>query len=329
MSAEKQLGEQSPRRSFGYGKLVVLALFLLILIVAWVLLRDVLTLEHLAKQEGQLRQFHSDHRVITFGLAFVLYVVVTGLSLPGATIMTLTYGWFFGFWRAIILVSFASTAGATVAFLFSRYFFRASIQARFGDRLRGFNAALEKEGGFYLFTLRLIAGVPFFMINLVMGLTPIRAWTFWWVSQVGMLPGTAAYVYAGSTFPDLQTLSERGAAEILKPQVLVAFAILGLLPITVKKLLALLRSDDSHVQDKKNNGKPAPPCFKLGNDTPLDPQCFSVGRTQSEVGWICAPPGWVNPKPAGRYNLLVVGAGPAGLVAAAGAAGMGAKVALV
>ena len=153
---------------------------------------DQLSLSSLAERESEFRQFQSDHPVTVYGVAFLIYVAVAGLSLPGAAGMTLIMGWLFGFWRGVLVVSFASTAGATVAFLLSRYLIRDAIQNRFGDRLAKFNEALEQEGAFYLFTLRLIPVVPFFVINVVMGLTPIKVTTFWWVSQLGMLAGTAA-----------------------------------------------------------------------------------------------------------------------------------------
>ena len=169
----------------------------------------------------------------------------TGLSLPGAALLTLVIGWYFGFATGLVLVSFASTAGATVAFLLSRFFFRDAIERKFGDTTKSFNEALEREGAFYLFTLRLIPAVPFFAINAVMGLTKIRTWTFWWVSQVGMLPGTAVYTYAGSRVPDLQTLSEQGARAVFSGsqllQITIAFALLGIFPLATKKLLGALR----------------------------------------------------------------------------------------
>ncbi len=199
---------------------------------------DQLSLSALAERETEFRQFQSDHPVMVYGVAFLVYVAVAGLSLPGAAGMTLIIGWLFGFWSAMLIVSFGSTAGATVAFLLSRYLMRDAIQNRFGDRLTKFNEALEREGAFYLFTLRLIPVVPFFVINVVMGLTPLRVTTFWWVSQVGMIPGTAAYVYAGTSVPDLQTLATKGAGGIISPQLLGAFVILGLLPIVIKKILS-------------------------------------------------------------------------------------------
>ncbi len=198
---------------------------------------DRLTLDNLAKQESVLRDYQQQHPILVFGIAFALYVTVTGLSLPGAVPLSLGYGWFFGLVPAFVLVSFASTSGATVAFLLSRYFFRDAIQRRFGDRLDAFNQSLAKEGAFYLFSLRLIPAVPFFVINVVMGLTPMRVWTFWWVSQLGMLAGTFIFIYAGSAVPDLETLAQQGTSGILTPQLLIAFVLLGLFPLAVRKIV--------------------------------------------------------------------------------------------
>jgi uncharacterized membrane protein YdjX (TVP38/TMEM64 family) len=221
-----------------------LATFLIVLAgigVVWFVFRDRLTLSSLAAQEERLRSFGRENPVLVYAVAFTLYVTVTGLSLPGSVPMTLMTAWYFGFVRALILVSFASTAGATLAFLLSRYLLRDSIQGRFGARLRAFNEAWRREGAFYLFTLRLLPIVPFFVINLVMGLTPIRTRTFWWVSQVGMLPGTAVYVYAGASVPSLQTLAEKGVSSILTPQLIVAFVLLGLFPLAVRQIMKRIR----------------------------------------------------------------------------------------
>ncbi len=200
-----------------------------------------LTLSKLATREAAFRQYQIDHPILIYLVAFLIYVTVTGLSLPGATPMSLLMAWLFGFGRGVILVSLGSTAGATVAFLLSRYLFRTSITNRFGDRLEKFNSALQREGPFYLFTLRLIPAVPFFVINAVMGLTPIRVRTFWWVSQLGMLPGTMVYVYAGSRVPDLQTLADKGIHAIFSTgqmaQILSAFALLGLFPLILRRLM--------------------------------------------------------------------------------------------
>ncbi len=204
-------------------------------------LRDRLTLENLTSRQAELQELRDTHPLAVYGGAFLIYVLVTGLSLPGATVMTLTLGWFFGFWRASVLVSFASTAGATVAFLLSRYLFRAAIEDRFGARLSAFDDNLRREGAYYLFTLRLIPMVPFFVINVVLGLTPIRVWTFWWVSQLGMLPGTLLYVFTGASVPDLKTLAAQGVTGILSPSMLIALALLGLFPLVVRKVVHAIR----------------------------------------------------------------------------------------
>ncbi len=228
-----------------WKKIAVLATTVAVFAGAFFLFREHLSPQKLADQEAVWQSFRDQHPVLVYGLAFLIYVTVTGLSLPGATIMTLLIGWFFGFFRAMILVSFASTTGATIAFLLSRYLLRDTVQSKFGERLAGFNRALEQEGAFYLFTLRLIPYVPFFVINVVMGLTSIRAVTYWWVSQIGMLPGTAVYVYAGDQIPSLQDLLAKDPGEILTPQLAVAFVLLGLFPISAKRLLSYFRPKPS------------------------------------------------------------------------------------
>lgn len=204
-----------------------------------------LTLEYLAGREADLRRIQASQPVLVYGAAFGIYVLVAGLSLPGAAVLTLVYSWYFGFSRALLLVSFASTAGATVAFLLSRFFFSDAIRAKFGQKLKDFDDSLRKDGPFFLFTLRLIPAVPFFVINAVMGLTPVPARTFWWVSQLGMLPGTAVYVYAGSSVPDLQTLADRGVFAVLSAdqlfRITIAFVLLGSFPLLVRMLLKKLR----------------------------------------------------------------------------------------
>ncbi|MGE0694095.1 MAG: TVP38/TMEM64 family protein [Pirellulales bacterium] len=219
-----------------------------------------LTLTSLAQRESELRAFQQQHPVLVYGAAFLLYVVVTGLSLPGAAVLTLTYGWYFGLIRGVLVVSFASTAGATMAFLLSRFLFRDTIQRRFGDRLEKFNRALEREGPFYLFTLRLIPAVPFFVINAVMGLTPIPTRTFWWVSQLGMLAGTTVYVYAGDSVPTLQTLADNGINAVFTPrqltQIVVAFTLLGFFPLAVRWLMKSL--------PRSKRQEPLPPASQTG-----------------------------------------------------------------
>lgn len=218
-------------------KLVAFVVLLLAVVLVAYLFRDSLTLENLAARENEFRRFQDSNPWLMYGAAFLLYVTVAGLALPGAAGLSLAYAWFFGFWPALILISFASTIGATISFLLSRFLLRDSIQSRFGDRLNLINESLKKEGAFYLFTLRLIPAIPFFLVNLLMGLTPLKTWTYWWVSQLGMLPGTAVFVYAGSSVPSLDELAAKGISGIFSPKVFIAFAILGLFPLVIKKAL--------------------------------------------------------------------------------------------
>jgi len=167
---------------------------------------------------------------------FAVYVAVTALSLPGAVIMTLAAGAGFGVVLGTVVVSFASTLGATLAMLAARYLLRDSIQARFGKRLDGINKGMEKEGAFYLFTLRLIPAVPFFALNLLMGLTRIRTWTYFWVSQLGMLAGTVVYVNAGTQIARIDSLQS-----IASPALIGSFVLLGILPLIVNKVLQFFK----------------------------------------------------------------------------------------
>lgn len=212
-----------------------------------------LKMERLAAHESRLAEFATQNPVLILGGAFLVYVLVTAFSLPMAAVFTMAIGWLgklmFGELPGLLIgtavVSFASTSGATLAFLMSRYLFRDAILRKFGDRLERFNRQLEREGAFYLFTLRLIPAVPFFVINVVMGLTPIRLWTYWWVSQVGMLAGTFVYVYAGSQVPTLQVIADKGARGVLTPGIITAFVLLGLFPLAVKKIMGWIRPAQS------------------------------------------------------------------------------------
>lgn len=195
------------------------------------------SLQEFAARETQLRHFIEQHPFLAIVIGYAVYSVATGLSIPGATILTLVYGWLFGFWRGLLVVSFASTSGATLAFLLSRFFFREALQRRFESRLQSFNTAIEREGPYYLLTLRLIPAVPFFVINVVMGLTPMNVGTFWWISQLGMFPATAVYVSAGANVPDLNALAERGVGSLLTWPLLASCIALGLLPILIKRWL--------------------------------------------------------------------------------------------
>ncbi|MBW8468538.1 MAG: FAD-dependent oxidoreductase, partial [Thiobacillus sp.] len=163
---------------------------------------------------------------------FLVYIAVTALSLPGATIVTLAGGAIFGLGWGLLIVSFASSIGATLAFLTARFLLRDSVQARFGQRLADMDKGIQKDGAFYLFTLRLIPVVPFFAINLLMGLTKMKAWTFYWVSQLGMLAGTAVYVNAGTQLGQIDSLQG-----ILSPGLLGSFVLLGLFPLIARKVI--------------------------------------------------------------------------------------------
>jgi len=196
-----------------------------------------LTLGMLKTQQDSLFAYRDEHRQLAIGLYGLIYILVTGLSLPGATVMTLAGGALFGLLWGTVIVSFASTIGATLAFLAARFLFREQIQARFGDRLKTINEGMVRDGAFYLFTLRLVPLFPFFIINLVMGLTAINTRTFYAVSQVGMLAGTLIYVNAGTQLAQLDSL-----AGILSPTLIGSFALLGLFPLITKKILDLLQA---------------------------------------------------------------------------------------
>ena len=195
-----------------------------------------LSLGFLQQQLGAIHAFYADNTVLSWGFFLVIYIAVTALSIPGAAIMTLAAGAIFGFTTGLILVSFASAIGATLAFLVARYLFQDSVQRRFGAQLKTINDGIEKDGAFYLFTLRLVPIFPFFLINLAMALTPLRTWTYYWVSQVGMLAGTAVYVNAGTQVAQLESTSD-----ILSADLLIAFALLGLLPWIARAIVQPLQ----------------------------------------------------------------------------------------
>lgn len=195
-----------------------------------------LSLDYLKASQEKFHQLYQSHRFVVIGVYMAIYIAVTALSLPGAVVMTLAGGAMFGLLVGTVAVSFASTIGATLACAVSRFLLRDWVQGKFGGKLAAVNAGIEKEGALYLFSLRLVPIFPFFVINLVMGLTPIRLFTFFWVSQIGMLAGTVVYVNAGRQLARIDSVSG-----ILSPGVLISFAVLGLFPITVKKLLAFYK----------------------------------------------------------------------------------------
>ncbi len=239
-----------------------------------------LTLEYIKTQQQQIDAFYAENSVLAIVGFFIIYVLVTAASLPGAAILTLAAGAIFGLITGLVLVSFASSIGASLAFLVSRYLFQESIQNKFGSSLKSINDGIAKDGAFYLFALRLVPAFPFFVINLVMGLTPIKLKTFYWVSQLGMLAGTIVYVNAGTQLAQIDS-----PAGILSPGLILSFVLLALLPFLGKKVVAIL------------NARKALAGFKK-------PDHFDT-------------------------NLVVVGAGSAGLVTAYIAAAVKARVTLI
>lgn len=195
-----------------------------------------LSLDYLKESQARFQQLYLQHRVAVLGTYMLIYIVVTALSLPGAAVMTLAGGGLFGVTTGTVAVSFASTIGATCACLASRFFLRDWVQSKFGEKLYTINEGIEKEGAFYLFSLRLIPVFPFFIINLLMGLTTMPVRTYFWVSQLGMLPATVVYVNAGNELAKIDSL-----AGILSPSLIASFVVLGLFPITVKKLMERFR----------------------------------------------------------------------------------------
>jgi uncharacterized membrane protein YdjX (TVP38/TMEM64 family) len=195
-----------------------------------------LTLDYLKSKQNDLMTMIDHNYYHSIFIFMTIYIGATALSLPGAAILTLAAGALFGLLEGTILVSFASTIGATLAFLTSRFLLRDWVQAKFRDKLKTINQGIKEEGSFYLFTLRLVPVVPFFIINLVMGLTKIRTLTFFFVSQIGMLAGTLVYVNAGTQLSQIDSLSG-----ILSPKLLLSFVVLGIFPLAAKKIIALFR----------------------------------------------------------------------------------------
>ncbi len=243
-------------------------------------LNQYLALDYFKARQQAFEQFYADHRLMTVAVYFVVYVVVTALSLPGAAAMSLVGGAIFGLWLGVLVVSFASSIGAALAFFVARFLLRDYVQNRFGDRLRKINKGVERDGAFYLFTLRLVPIFPFFVINLAMALTPIRILTFYIVSQIGMLPGTFVYINAGAQLAGIES-----AGGILSPGLILSFALLGIFPLIAKRAAAFIQAR------RVLSGFSKPERFD--------------------------------------YNLVVIGAGSAGLVSAYIAATVKAKVALV
>lgn len=239
-----------------------------------------LNLHTLKAQQQDIESFRAANPGIATLGYFIIYVLVTALSLPGATLLTLAGGAVFGLWWGLLIISFASTIGATLAFLIARYLLRDWVSQRFGQRLKTVDDGIAREGAFYLFTLRLVPLFPFFLINLLLGLTAMKARTFYWVSQVGMLAGTVVYVNAGTQLGKIDSL-----AGIVSPTLLGSFALLGIFPLIARKVVEYIRDDKVYAD-------------------------------------------WKRPRRFDR-NLVVIGAGSAGLVTAYIAAAVKARVTLV
>ncbi len=220
------------------GKLVVVVVILALVVAFFAFdLGRFLSLDYFRSQQAAIEAYFNANPVQTGAIFFGIYVAVTALSFPGAAILTLVAGAIFGLLWGTVIVSFASSIGATLAFLASRFLLKDWVQAKFGDKLKAINAGVEKEGAFYLFALRLVPAFPFFVINLVMGLTPIRTRTFYWVSQLGMFAGTVVYVYTGTQLAQITSLKG-----ILSPGLLLAFVLLGLFPLIAKKIVETLKA---------------------------------------------------------------------------------------
>ncbi len=262
-------------------KWLVVLLIVLLLAAGWFLdTRHWLTFESLQAGQASLQALCDHSPILALVIYFVVYVTIAALSLPGALIMSLAGGALFGLWWGTLLVSFSSSLGALLAFLVSRYLLRDTVQSRFGNRLTTINDGIARDGGLYLFSLRLVPVFPFFLINLLMGLTPIPATRFYFISQLGMLPATFVYVNAGTQLAQLNSVSDLYSGSILT-----AFGLLALLPWLAKTILEYWRNKKVYAR-------------------------------------------WSRPAKYDR-NLIVIGAGAAGLVSAYIAATVKAKVTLI
>jgi uncharacterized membrane protein YdjX (TVP38/TMEM64 family) len=218
------------------SKVLLLSVIVILIAIFFIFdLQRYLTLDALKSQRVAIESYRSAHSGMAIILYFLIYVAVTGLSLPGATVLTLAGGAVFGLFWGTLVVSFASSIGATLAFLAARFLFRDAVKSRFATHLQAIDEGVNRDGGFYLFGLRLVPLFPFFMINLAMGLTAIKTSTFYWVSQVGMLAGTLVYVNAGTQLAKIESLSG-----ILSPALVGSFALLGIFPFLAKKIVAII-----------------------------------------------------------------------------------------
>ena len=202
--------------------------------------RDVLSLSALASQESNLREYQAEQPYVVYLIAAGIFLVSTAIGLPITATQIIIFGWLFPFLPAFLLSSFGATGGATVAFLASRYLFRDAFRRWFGGTLERFDHELQQEGPFYLFVSRLIPQVPFVLVNVLMGLTPIRLRTFWIVSQASMVPATLVYLWIGTSLPSLQTIADEGLSAVISWQLLVGMAAMGLVPLAIRLSLRWL-----------------------------------------------------------------------------------------
>ncbi len=216
--------------------IIVLVVIGLIALFKILNLGDYFSLSYIKESQERFQLLYSENSISVIAGYMVIYIIATSLSLPGAAVLTLAGGALFGLVTGTIIVSFASTIGATLACFVSRFILRDWIQKKFGEKLKAVNEGVDKEGALYLFTVRLIPVFPFWLINLVMGLTKMPMKTFYWVSQVGMLAGTIVYVNAGKELAKIDSLSG-----ILSPGLIFSFVLLGLFPILTKKLMELYK----------------------------------------------------------------------------------------
>ncbi|MFC1534560.1 TVP38/TMEM64 family protein [Thermodesulfobacteriota bacterium] len=230
---------------------IVVGIILLIVMFKIFELDRYLSLSYIKASQESFASLYAKHRVPVIGSYMLIYIVVTSLSLPGAAVLTLAGGALFGLVVGTISISFASSIGATLACFFSRFILRDWVQNKFGDKLQAINRGIENEGALYLFTMRLIPAFPFFVINLAMGLTKMSLVTFYWVSQMGMLAGTIVYVNAGKELAKIDSLSG-----ILSPSLIISFVILGLFPITVKKVIGWYRAKKGKSQNDGDTQEP-------------------------------------------------------------------------
>lgn len=222
------------------NKKIIGLIVLSVIVISGYFLKDHLTLENIKSHQTMLSEHIENNLVSSMLIYFLSYILITALSIPGAAVITLLGAALFGFWQSLLLVSFASTIGATIAFLSSRYLLKDWVQTKFGDKLKVVNKGIEEEGVFYLFTLRLIPIMPFFLINILFGLTNLKVIQFYIVSQLGMLLGTAVYLNAGSQLSELESLSG-----IVSPSILLSFALLGLFPIIAKRTISFIKNRKS------------------------------------------------------------------------------------